>query len=93
MQGEAALNQGDDMLIRLSNGVVFHRPEERIREYCNIEVYRDIGYRGGYDDHRNITDAVTEDDLEAANNLYAHMSSEDRRRIRGNPEILSLIHI
>lgn len=75
------------MPIRLSNGVVFHRPEERIREYCNIEVYRDIGYRGGYDDHHNITDVVTEDDLEAANNLYAHLSSEDRRRIRGNPDI------
>ena len=77
------------MPIRLSNGVVFHRPEERIREYCNIEVYRDIAYRGGYDDHHSITDVVTEDDLEAANNLYAHMNSEDRRRIRGNPEIHS----
>ena len=73
----------------MSNGVVFHRPEERIREYCAIEVYRDIGYRGGYDDHHNMTDAVTDDDLEAADNLHAHMNSEDRRRIRGNPEIPS----
>lgn len=75
--------------IRLNNGVVFYRPEERIREYCTIEVYRDIGYRGGYDDHHNATDVVTEDDLEAANNLYANMSSGARRRILGNPEIPS----
>jgi hypothetical protein len=73
----------------LNNGVVFHRPEERIREYCAIEVYRDVGYRGGYDDHQNVTDIVTEEDLEAANNLYAHMTLEDRRRIRGNPKIPS----
>jgi hypothetical protein len=83
------LNQGSGAPIRLSNGVVFHRQEERIREYCAIEVYRDIGYRGGYDDHHNITDIVTEDDLEAADNLHAHMSWGDRKRIRGNPEIPS----
>jgi len=83
------LNQSHDTPIRLSNGAVFHRPEERVREYCSIEVYRDIWYRGGYDDHHNMTDVVTEDDLEAADNLYAHMNSEDRRRIRSNPEIPS----
>jgi hypothetical protein len=77
------------MPIRLSNGVVFNRPEERVREYCAIEVYRDIGYRGGYDDHHNITDAVTADDLEAADNLYSNISLRDRRRIIGNPEISS----
>jgi hypothetical protein len=73
----------------LSNGVVFYRPEDRIREYCSIEVYRDIGYRGGYDDHHNITDTVTVDDLEAADSLYANISLGDRRRMIGNPEISS----
>jgi hypothetical protein len=77
----------------LSNGAVFYRPEERIREYCTIEVYRDIGYRGGYDDHHSMTNVVTEDDLEAADNLHAHMSSVDRRRIRGNPEIPSRLAV
>lgn len=86
---ETALNQEHDTTVRLSNGAVFHRPEERIREYCAIEVYRDRGYRGGYDDHHSITDVVTVDDLEAADNLYAHMNSEDRRRIRANPQIPS----
>ena len=80
---------GNDTRIRLNNGVVFYRPEERIREYCAIEVYRDIGYRGGYDDHHDTTNVVTKDDLEAADNLYANMSSGDRRRILGNPEIPS----
>jgi hypothetical protein len=86
-QSEATLNQGNITPIRLSNGAVFYRPEERIREYCSIEVYRDVGYRGGYDDHHNSSDVITDDDLEAADNLYAHMSSEDRKRIRGNHEI------
>ncbi len=75
--------------IRLSNGFVFHRPEERVREYCAIEVYRDSGYRGGYDDHHNMSDTVTVDDLEAADNLYGNISLRDRRMIIGNPEISS----
>jgi len=73
--------------IRLSNGAIFQRPEERIREYCAIEVYRDIGYRGGYDDHHSITDAVTAEDIEAANNLYANLTLLDRRRMVGNAAI------
>jgi len=77
--------------IRLSNGFVFNRPEERIREYCSIEVYRDIGYRGGYDDHHNVTDIVTAEDVEAANNLYANISLRDRRRMIGNPGISSTL--
>lgn len=83
------LSQGCDTTIRLSNGVVFSHPLERIREYCDIEVYRDIGYRGGYDDHHNVTDIVTAEDLEAADNLYANLSSMDRRRILGDPAIPS----
>jgi len=71
----------------LSNGAEFHRAEERIREYCDIEVYRDIGYKGGYDDHLNVTDAVTAEDLEAANNLHASMTTLDRKRILGKPTI------
>ena len=83
------MNQSNDTTVRLNNGVVFYRPEARVREYCSIEVYRDIGYRGGYDDRLNVSDVVTEDDLDAANNLYAKISSEDRRRILGDPEIPS----
>jgi hypothetical protein len=73
--------------IVLGNGAEFGRPEERIREYCEIEVYRDVNYRGGYDDHLNLTDSLTNDDLEAANNLYANLDSLDRRRLLGSPEI------
>jgi hypothetical protein len=80
-------NLGNPIEIALSNGVVFHRAEERIREYCEIEVYRDKNFKGGYDDHHDVTDSVTNDDLEAANNLYANMDSRDRMRILGSPEI------
>jgi len=71
----------------LSNGAEFHSPEERIREYCEIEVYRDVGYRGGYDDHLNVTDTVTAEDLEAANSLRADMTVLDRKRILGKATI------
>ena len=74
-------------VITLANGAVFERPEERIREYCEVEVYRDRNYRGGYDDHRNATDSVTADDVEAANNLYARLSSLDKGRITHSVEI------
>lgn len=47
------------------NGARLSCPEERIREYAEIEIY------GGYDDRHNITDNVTVEDLEAANKLYA----------------------
>jgi len=73
--------------IVLGNGAEFNHPEERIREYCEIEVYRDINYRGGYDDHNAVTDSVTGDDLEAANNLYANLDSRERMRIVGSSEI------
>jgi hypothetical protein len=74
-------------VITLENGAVFERPAERVREYCEIEVYRDRNYRGGYDDHHNVTDSVTAEDIEAANNLYAGLSSLDRGRITHSEEI------
>lgn len=73
--------------IVLANGVVFERPEERVREYCEVEVYRDRGYRGGYDDHRNPSDVVTAEDVEGANNLYAGIGALDRGRILHSEEI------
>jgi hypothetical protein len=75
----------------LTNGVEFHRAEERIREYCDIEVYRDRNYKGGYDDRRNVTDSVTKEDLEAANNLNALMSPLESKMILRNPEIPRLL--
>jgi len=75
----------------LANDIEFHRTEERIREYCDVEVYRDRNYKGGYDDRHNPTDLITKEDLEAANNLYARMSVLDFRRILGNAEIPGLM--
>lgn len=73
--------------LSLSNGAVFERAEERIREYCEIEVYRDRDYRGGYDDHSSVTDTVTAEDVEAANNLHARLSALDRGRIIHDVEV------
>jgi hypothetical protein len=58
-----------------------------VREYCEVEVYRDRNYRGGYDDHHRVTDTVTGEDVEAANNLYAKLSSLDRGRITHSAEV------
>lgn len=67
--------------------MVFERAGDRVREYCEVEVYRDRDYRGGYDDHHSVTDSVTAEDVEAANNLYAKLSSLDRGRITHSEEI------
>jgi hypothetical protein len=80
-----------DGTIVLANGTRFEDAEGRIREYCNIEVYRDREFRGGYDDRHNVTDSITKDDIEAANNLYARLSSLDSMRILGNHEIPGLL--
>ena len=75
------------IVIKLGNGVEFHRPQDRIREYCAIEVYRDRNYAGGYDDHVNVTDGVSREDFEAANNIRAGLTLMDQRRILGNAEL------
>lgn len=47
-------------MISLSGGkVLLHYPEERIREYCDLEVYH------GYDDLYSIDNAITTQDIEA----------------------------
>lgn len=85
------MSDGQRLGIILTNGAEFHSPEERLREYCDIEVYRDRNYKGGYDDRCNVTDSVTKEDLESANNLSAQMSPHDFRMILGNPEIPGLL--
>ncbi|HYC11221.1 MAG TPA: DUF6308 family protein [Nitrososphaerales archaeon] len=69
------------------DGTRFERAAERIREYCEVEVYKDRNYTGGYDDRHNITDSITAEDLESANNLYAEIRRADFQRIINNPEI------
>ncbi len=48
-----------------SNGKSILNPEDRIREYCEIEIYQ------GYDDKHSITNKITRSDVDAANKLYA----------------------
>jgi len=89
--GEMGLSENQGLSVILSNGIKFNHPEERIREYCDVEVYIDRNYRGGYDDRNNVTGAITKEDLEAANNLYARMSTLDFRRILGSADIIRLL--
>jgi len=77
--------------IVLSNGSVFCRAEERVREYCEIEVYRDRNYAGGYDDRHNVTDAIEREDVESANNLYGGIKRIDFQRIMANPDIPAVL--
>lgn len=39
--------------IKLSNGMVINNPEDRIREYCRVEIY------DGYDDCHEVNNAIT----------------------------------
>ena len=55
------------MKICFSNGFVLNNPEERIREYCDIEIYQ------GYDDCHNITNKISWKDIQVADRLYANI--------------------
>ena len=54
-----------------SNGKSILNPEDRIREYCEIEIYQ------GYDDKHSITNKITRYDVDAANKLYAMIDRYD----------------
>lgn len=61
-----------NIMIRLRDDVVFNDPQSRIREYCEIEVYR------GYDDKHSVNNNISKKDVEAANNLYAMIDRYDK---------------
>ncbi|MEW6185163.1 MAG: DUF6308 family protein [Thermodesulfobacteriota bacterium] len=74
------------MEMRFGNGIVLKNPEDRIREYCEIEVYR------GFDDCHTIDDEITENDISAANTLYAMINRYDpteSQRILNNSSVFS----
>jgi len=61
----------DTLKISLRSDVEIGNPEERIREYCDIEIYK------GYDDRHSISNHITQDDIQAANELYAMIDRYD----------------
>ena len=76
------------MDIVISNGVRFKDPETRIREYCEIEVYR------GYDDQHSVNNRISMEDVRAANELYAMIDrydSTESLRIMGTANVESAL--
>ena len=73
--------EGMVLRICLSNGEVIEDPEKRIREYCEIEIYR------GYDDCHNVTDEITWEDIKAANRLYAYIGRLEAEKLVNSREI------
>jgi hypothetical protein len=63
-------------MIKLRDGIIFEDPESRIREYCEVEVYR------GFDDRHNISDVISKTDIDSANNLYAMIDRYDNTESR-----------
>jgi len=59
------------VMIKLRKDTVFEDPQERICEYCSIEIYH------GYDDKHSINNVLTKEDIDAANNLYAMIDRYD----------------
>jgi len=73
-------------MIKLRDDVVFEDPQSRIREYCEIEVCQ------GYDDKHSVNHAITQRDIDAANELYAMIDRYDKgesRRLLGNSKNIS----
>jgi len=53
-------------MIYLSNGrLLFPCPEDRIREYCRLEVYH------GYDDFHSVSNVISRKDIEATKRIFS----------------------
>lgn len=64
------------IMIKLRGDIVFEDPQSRIREYCEIEIQIEIHH--GYDDKHNINNLISEDNIRAANELYAMINVYDK---------------
>ncbi|MFH1311982.1 MAG: DUF6308 family protein [Candidatus Eisenbacteria bacterium] len=62
--------------LRLSNDHVITNPEQRIREYCRVEVY------SGYDDCHEVNNVVSAQSITAANRIIARIGGDVGRRIQ-----------
>jgi len=58
-------------MIKLRKDVVFEDPEQRIREYCSVEIYH------GYDDKHSTNDFLSKEDIDTANKLDAMIDRYD----------------
>lgn len=68
-------------MISLSNArLLFPYPDKRIREYCELEVYR------GYDDFHSIDDTVTRKDIEATKRIFSMIDQH------GHSESISILN-
>jgi hypothetical protein len=56
-------------MIQLSNGTVISNAEERIREYCRVEIY------SGYDDCHDVNNVITRENVKVANRLFARVGN------------------
>ncbi len=77
------------MRITFGNGRSIGNPEGRIREYCSIEIYQ------GYDDCHSINNKITQEDIEAADKIYALIRLYGRglpEKIVNSSEISSALH-
>lgn len=73
-------------MIRLRGDIIFENPESRIREYCAVEIYQ------GYDDKHDISDFISQRDIDAANRLYSMIDRYDKtesRRLQKHGKIIS----
>ena len=59
-------------MIELREALAFQKPELRIREYCDIEIYEE------YDGRHNINNTISRRDIQAANKLYALIDTYDK---------------
>ena len=59
-------------MIKLRDDIIFRYPELRIRELCAVEISH------GYDDKHSVSDNVSQDDITAANELYAMIDRYDK---------------
>ena len=60
-------------------------PEERIREYLRVEIFR------GYDDKHAIDNIISQKDIRAANQLFARIGQETAKRLQTSSQLQNIL--
>jgi hypothetical protein len=73
--------------ITFGNGIIIKNPEDRIREYCKIEIYR------GYDDRHEVNQTISWENINVANKVFARIGTEVAEKIIESEEIRNALTI
>lgn len=75
------------MELILLNGEKLHNIEERIRDYCRVEIY------DGYDNYHSVDNYITQNDVNVANSIFAWISKVEAGKIINSKNIQNALRL